>query len=424
MFNRQSSAVLKINTSAASTALSHIDIPNDGQEIRFGAGQDTSLYHDGSDFIIDNSTGFIRIIESVIQQEATNNTELRQKATAASDANFSGITGIRSARTRSGGEEAFSGFFRFAHDGAGDDSKGRFDLLVNDGSAEAVKITMFSTGKGTWGATGATPNATLAIVNVDPASADGQDALDISTTHSGSLVGTGAKINFTSGLNSTQVAGIRTYLDSAARVSLHLTSGVGAQTTRIKIKDSGETIIGNPGTTDLTIESNGDTYWTGAGSGLPFACMYVDGAQSIIVALTSGVIAEVKDDGTTSLNDGWLGGDLNLITFPTGGDEHYLQVTKAGFYRIQWSLSFNTANPGANVEIHGGIAVDGTAIRNKAEAHRTIANNSDTGNMSGTAMIDCPNGTEQISIWILNSTNNANVTVEHGNVSMLMAGGT
>ena len=168
----------------------------------------------------------------------------------------------------------------------------------------------------------------------------------------------------------------------------------------------------------------GDTFWVGDGTGLPYACMYVDGTQSIEVALTSGVIAEVKDDGSTSLNDGWLEGDLNLITFPTGGDEHYLSVTKAGFYRIQWSLSFNTANPGANVEVHGGIAVDSTAIRNKAEAHRTIANNSDTGNMSGTAMIECPNGTEQISVWILNATNDADVTVEHGNVSMVMVGGT
>ncbi len=177
----------------------------------------------------------------------------------------------------------------------------------------------------------------------------------------------------------------------------------------------------------LNIDTSSDTadaWWVGSGSGWPYACMFVDGTQAIIVALSTGVIAEVKDDDTTSLDDGWLAGDLNLITFPTGGDEHYLSVTKAGFYRIQWSLSFNTANPGANVEIHGGIAVDGVAIRNKAEAHRTIANNSDTGNMSGTAMIDCPNGTEQISVWLLNSSNNADVTVEHGNVSMLMVGGT
>ncbi len=193
----------------------------------------------------------------------------------------------------------------------------------------------------------------------------------------------------------------------------------------------GSVLLKSGGITAVTLDENqniiitgGDTYWVGDGTGLPYACMYVDGTQAIIVALTSGVVAEVKDDGTTSLDDGWLAGDLNLITFPTGGDEHYLSVTKAGFYRIQWSLSFNTANPGANVEIHGGVAVDGTAIRNKAEAHRTIANNSDTGNMSGTAMVECPNGTEQISVWLLNTTNNADVTVEHGNISMVMVGGT
>ncbi len=201
------------------------------------------------------------------------------------------------------------------------------------------------------------------------------------------------------------------------QISSDGTNGIIQVATALKIGDDGTT-------TNMVIEADGDTFWVGDGSGLPYACMYVDGTQAIVVALSTGVIAEVKDDGTTDVNDGWLAGDLHLITFPTGGDEHYLSVTKAGFYRVQWSLSFNTANPGANVEIHGGIAVDGTPIRNKAEAHRTIANNSDTGNMSGTAMIECPNGTEQISVWLLNSTNNADVTVEHGNVSMVIVGGT
>ena len=72
--------------------------------------------------------------------------------------------------------------------------------------------------------------------------------------------------------------------------------------------------------------------------------------------------------------------------------------------------------PGANIEVHGGIMIDDVAVRDKGEAHRTIANNSDTGLMAAHALIDCPNGNEEISLWVLNADNNVNITVEHGNV--------
>jgi hypothetical protein len=176
--------------------------------------------------------------------------------------------------------------------------------------------------------------------------------------------------------------------------------------------------------TYLLSQADGDTYWVGTGAGLVYGHMYVDGDQSIIVALTANTPAEVKDDGTTSLDDGWLAGELNEMTFPTGGTEHYITVTIAGKYEVTWDMSFSIASPGATIQMHGGIAIDGTAVRTSGEAHRTIANNTDTGNMGATTIIDCPNGNEELSLWLENTTNNADATVDHGNLRVVLIGGT
>ncbi len=174
----------------------------------------------------------------------------------------------------------------------------------------------------------------------------------------------------------------------------------------------------------LRTTSDADTFWVGPGTGLPYGHMYVDGTQSIIVALTLNTPAEVEDDGTTSAEDGWLSGDLNLVTFPTGGTEHYLTITKSGIYHITWNLSFKMVTGAANTQIHAGLAVDSTTfVRNRCEAHRTISNNSDIGNMGGTCMRDLPTGS-QISLWMENTTNSNDADVVHGSLTAVMVGGT
>jgi hypothetical protein len=172
----------------------------------------------------------------------------------------------------------------------------------------------------------------------------------------------------------------------------------------------------------VSVDKVGDMTFVG-GAGLVFGHMYIPGVD-IIVPIGDADPEEVKDDGTTSLDDGWAAGELNLVTFPAGGDEHYLTVTKPGKYDIVWGMSFMMDGPGANIEVHGGIMVDDAAVRNKGEAHRTIANNNDTGLMGGNAIIDCPNGTEKISLWVLNADNNVDITIEHGDVTITMIGGT
>ncbi len=196
--------------------------------------------------------------------------------------------------------------------------------------------------------------------------------------------------------------------------------------TGIKMFSTGNVRIGDvDGSTYLDVENDGDTFWVGAGSGLPYSHMYVDGTQPIRVAMTKDTPTEVKDDGTSSVDDGWLAGDLNLITFPTGGTEHHLTISKAGVYQISWNLSFKMVTGAANTQIHAGLAIDSTTFRrDKCEGHRTISNNTDTGNMSGSCMVDLPNGNEELSLWMENTTNNNDADISHGSLTIVMVGGT
>ena len=201
--------------------------------------------------------------------------------------------------------------------------------------------------------------------------------------------------------------------------------GINTASPDAKLQVVGDAKLGDDNTTFLTVESNADTFWTGAGTGLPYGHMYVDGTQSIIVALTLNTPAEVEDDGTTSIEDGWLGGDSNLITFPTGGTEHFIAITKPGVYHITWNLSFKMVTGAANTQIHAGLTVDSTTFRrDRCEAHRTISNNSDIGNMAGSCTIDLPNGNEELSLWIENTTNSNNADIVHGSLTAVMVGGT
>lgn len=187
--------------------------------------------------------------------------------------------------------------------------------------------------------------------------------------------------------------------------------------------ENNEVRVGDGDTNYFTTDRNGDSWWVGGG-GLVSGHMYIDGTQAIVVAITQNVPAEVEDDGTTSAEDGWLAGELNLVTFPTGGTEHYLTVPKAGKYKVIWDMSFSMAAPGATVEIHGGVMLNGTAIRDKGETHRTIPNTTASGNMGAPMVLDAPAGTEQVSLWIMNTTNNNDITAEHGNVYLELIGGT
>ncbi len=167
----------------------------------------------------------------------------------------------------------------------------------------------------------------------------------------------------------------------------------------------------------------GKTFWEGDGTGLVYGHMDVP-AAAVITVDTSATAnpVEVKDDGTTSANDGWETGELNATIFAVS-DLHYITVTKAGKYKVVWDMSAMTA-AGAGTLIHGGITIDTTTfIRDNGEGHAHVFNANDNIQIAGVGVIDCPNGTEEISLWISNDQNQK-TEIEHGNMFIELIGGT
>lgn len=158
---------------------------------------------------------------------------------------------------------------------------------------------------------------------------------------------------------------------------------------------------------DLPVK--GKLTFIGDGSGLPYGSIYNN----------TTIAVSISNNNPTEIGSTWTGGEFNLVTF---GSTHNLTVTKAGRYSINWSLSIAQNSPSAAIQLEGGIMVGGSAV-NDGKAHRTIANSTDVGNMSGTAILDLAASAE-VSLYVENQTNTTNIDVEHGNLSLVMVGGT
>ncbi len=151
--------------------------------------------------------------------------------------------------------------------------------------------------------------------------------------------------------------------------------------------------------------------------GLVFGSMFVPGVD-IVVAIGGVNPVEVENAAA----DGWAVGELFDVTFPTGGDEHYLTITVPGRYECIWNMSFHTSIGGAQ-GVHAGLMIDGIAIRDNGEAHRDVANANDDGNMGAPCIADLPNGTEEVSLWIAND-GAADVHVVHSTLTIKLIGTT
>ena len=171
--------------------------------------------------------------------------------------------------------------------------------------------------------------------------------------------------------------------------------------------------IGGKDTLCLNVDKDGDTYWIGDGSGIPFGHMYTN--TTIAVTLTDQN-TWYELDGTQA----WTGGQENLCTFT----DPEIDVTKAGRYEIIWTLSTDfSATPGAAQQIEYGIMINGT-IQNPGQAHRTLANSTDTGHCSGVAILDLAAG-DDVSLGARNTTSAGKILhIEHGNLSVKQIGGT
>lgn len=176
----------------------------------------------------------------------------------------------------------------------------------------------------------------------------------------------------------------------------------------------GNSSAGAP-TTYIIVEPDADTYWVGAGTGLPYGSFWGN-ELGFVSAGGTGTFFEISDASITV-------GQTNLTTFQNNQE---LAVAKAGVYQVVWSMSVKAT--GANKHIVGGIGVDvpggadALVIQNDGRNHAVSTGNAEFG-IAGTAILDLAASSE-VGLMATNETDGTNVTVEHVSLSIIQIGGT
>lgn len=172
----------------------------------------------------------------------------------------------------------------------------------------------------------------------------------------------------------------------------------------------GNSSAGAP-TTYLSIEADGDTFWTGDGTGLPYGSCYGDHIAWSQVNPVQNTWYDISD---TDMNDG----ELNLVTHDGSGQ---LTVTKGGRYLINYQMTMEASV--ANKHIESAISVSGT--ENAAgKAHEETKAVSAEFNLSSTAILDlAANATINLSVRTTDA-GAVTLTVDDINITLVQVGGT
>lgn len=181
------------------------------------------------------------------------------------------------------------------------------------------------------------------------------------------------------------------------------------------------------GSTDVTFEVDaatgevtaydiiglGDTYWVGAGSGLPYADMYANDNAATMSVSSAGFTQVLIFD---------TNGHSNLAT-PDHTQDH-ITIDKAGVYMVDCCLTVAN-NAGAGHKIEAVIAKNNnTAIFANCRRHRTLASGTDVGAMPICGHIDVAVN-DTIEVWVTSDSGSAkNITIEDINLGLTHIGGT
>ncbi len=175
--------------------------------------------------------------------------------------------------------------------------------------------------------------------------------------------------------------------------------------------------------TDLTIDPKvvgtggvnikGDTFWTGSGTGLPYADLYVVENTNATTITTINTWYQILDFNTNGVS--------NLMT-PDHTNDH-ITIDKTGTYEIKASISLDGVGG-------GGDAYEVTVFKNNgataiANVHGSTylsggSKNQMSLTISGLASLTA---TDTIEVWIKNVTGTNNVIVEDITLSIVMIGG-
>lgn len=161
------------------------------------------------------------------------------------------------------------------------------------------------------------------------------------------------------------------------------TLGVGTATAAAKFAVNGGCHIGgdsDPGDNNLlvdgTIVGSGDTYWTGAGSGLPYGSCY---GNEIAWSQAGAVQNTWYNISDADMADG----ELNAVTHDGSGK---LTATIAGRYLITYSMTIECSI--TNQHVKTGIEINGSgAAINPGQQHAHFAAANTEHQVSGTAIV-------------------------------------
>lgn len=179
-------------------------------------------------------------------------------------------------------------------------------------------------------------------------------------------------------------------------------------TDRFKIDAAGVTRIGAPGTTDFTTEADGNSYWVGAGTGLPYGSLYMHEATQTVDLVEN---TYVKITGFTT-------GLMNNVSIVSDA----FRPGVVGVYKIDWQISGDAAMGNEDMEIaiffNGGEVADGNS-----RFHVPVTAGNEF-SVSGSAIVDITSTGQDIDLRIKNLTSSNDVDLFHANFNLVQIGGT
>jgi hypothetical protein len=188
-----------------------------------------------------------------------------------------------------------------------------------------------------------------------------------------------------------------------------LTWGSDTETNMLFLDSSADTLQLGGTATSLEVVKGGDTFWIGAGSGLPFgSCWGLEIAQTQASAAQNTWYA-VND---TDMTDG----QLNLVTHDGSGK---LTVTYAGKYLVNWSMTLE-ANAN-NKHLVGGLGINGTAQSDGQSHIESVTNQELT--LAGTAILALTAGQYVQVLFRTTDTGIPNILIDDVNLSLVHIGG-
>ena len=125
----------------------------------------------------------------------------------------------------------------------------------------------------------------------------------------------------------------------------------------------------------------------------------------------------IDNNDPTEVDSGMVAGLLKDVTFE---DSHYLSVQQAGTYLVNWGMSAAMASASGGIEFEIGVMVDGVS-REECQAHRTLANSTDTGNAASNCILALVDK-NQVSLSVTNESSTINIDVNHANLSITRIG--